>query len=272
MTHTPSYLRPFLENQRTVFNLPFSDQPFGCFIAPFSSPDVDKIYRNKNVEAEKQISFFNYLDTKTILTREHVRDNWTNMVLIDGSVSGNTPTGASIFLNRYVGNIAIEAECIDIENAKPLKYIQLQNDYHVKTNIDPDVAQLIDIDEKYVNYNPALIVLLDQIIFYHIYNFFISHYPRYVPSYGAYSWDKDPYEDFADTQGRKNMELFKELYELYGEMKNENYDNIYRTVDILKELLVDKQFSDNKEQLVGEINGLFDEVNRELLYKKYNML
>ena len=121
---TPSYLTPFLRKTNSVFNLPFSNKPYGCFFPPHSesSESYDRWpIKPKKIELE---SYFNYLNNKTWLTVEFVKNNWNNIILVDSSAVQSI-SGVSIFLNRYIGNLPMEGDCYIINGAKPLKFIQL---------------------------------------------------------------------------------------------------------------------------------------------------
>lgn len=100
---TLSYLRPLLEKHRTVYNFAFSNKPFGCISYPYAEATngLDTYY---TPTAYNMYSYFDYLDKKTILTRDYVRYNWNKIVLVDSS-SGQSVHGVSIFFNRYIENI-----------------------------------------------------------------------------------------------------------------------------------------------------------------------
>ena len=79
---TPSYLKPFLEtiqNERKIYNFASSNKPFGCFAPPFSVPLSDPSYKSVYTPTQPQLeSYFNYLNTKTALTKDFIKKNWRN--------------------------------------------------------------------------------------------------------------------------------------------------------------------------------------------------
>jgi len=83
---TPSYLQPFLEAHRVTYNLPFSNKPFGCFVPPYSDSVQDEEFKKIFTPNRDDLShYFNYLNKKTILTKDFVLANWNKIVLIDSS-------------------------------------------------------------------------------------------------------------------------------------------------------------------------------------------
>ena len=104
---TPSYLKPFLETlNRKVYNLPSSGKPYGCFYPPHASPIHDEIaYKHSVPKKEDEAFFFNYLNTKTMLTKDVIKKNWNNIILIDTS-SLQAIHGFSIFFIIYIGRFA----------------------------------------------------------------------------------------------------------------------------------------------------------------------
>lgn len=229
---TPSYLLPFLEKDRYVVNFAFSGKPFGCFYPPHflesdNYQDADVFY---TPSLENLNNYFDWLDTNTILTKDFVRRNWNNLVLVDSS-TGQSITGVSLFFNRYVENIKQSGKndviCKDVFNARPLQFIQLKEGHYKTINVNPQLSLDYfgnDQSRFLVNFNSRLIILIGTIIFYHRSLFMIYEaYPRIVPSYSIYSWDEPPILLKHGTKSLKKLRSLLRIYTLvYSEGVNEN--------------------------------------------------
>ena len=136
---TPAYLRPFLEPYRKVYNFAFSSWPYGCYWTPNGKiqkrTEMNELLKD-TVDPDKANKYFEYLDKNSPLTRDFLRQKWFKVVLVDWS-SGRSISGASIFFNRYVGNIPMTNECEDIEGAKPMFFISLAGMSYRLTNTEP---------------------------------------------------------------------------------------------------------------------------------------
>ena len=211
---TPSYLGPILEYHRKIYHMAWSDKPLDCFkidyklhkIIPNKEYDrfeitwSDKTYTKNGTKKaklkEKLGAYFNYLNTKTFLTREFVKENWNNIICIDTS-SGTTINGLSIFLNRYIGNIRINAKCWNIKGAVPIKFINLLFTY------------------PYF-YIPQLVSYTNNVIFHHIDDYTLSYYKRFVPWYTIMDW-MTPLPEYKEEDDER-----MKVARLYGYLKNGN--------------------------------------------------
>lgn len=243
---TPSYLQPFFESHRTTYILPFSNKPFGCFEPPYSNP-VEEESSQKFFTPDKEdlLHYFNYLDKKTILTKDFVLKNWNKIVLVDSS-SGASIMGVSIFFNRYVGNITDtvkgEIDCTHIIGSKPMQFIRLLGGYHKVFNIDPVNAKQImpsDSQTHYViNYRSDLIIYLGEIDYVHR-DLFMLHdaYPRLVPFYSVRSFGTDPDKVEAgwEDKGIANIEILRDLLKIYKTIKT-NHKIASKDLSKIKEI------------------------------------
>jgi len=239
--NTPSYLAPLLEDKRKIYHLAFTGKPFGCFVPPYatlltlnnnsSQKDTKSIYHSLHsvfTPTRKQLhNYFNYLNTKTELTKEFIRDNWHNLVLIDSSV-GQSIHGVSIFFNRYAGFIRDtdeEINCANIVGSKPLKFIRLATNLSPTTNLNPIVVKsMFPVRENnhlvVYNYRPDLILYLGMTLFYHEYDFMISEdYPRLVPEYYIHNWDKPLVPDPGHSRAFDNLLKLRSMKMIYEQLK-----------------------------------------------------
>lgn len=303
---TPSYLTPFLEKKRQLFNLPFSSKPFGCFFPPYSAP-LEQIHPVWIPPFERMNDYFEYLDNKTILTRKLIKDNWHKIILIDSS-SGQSIHGASIFFNRYIGNISsstnelsngsfyqnlfskdIESlhplDCTKIDGIQPLQFIELTSGIYRKTNIEPDVAKKYFSGFSDVrNYHPKLIIYIGFSIFYHREKFLIEEaYPRFVPEYFWRNWNLPPPQ--PDLKGIEAIDKLRKILDFYLMIKKnqsnhdtmldttkllENHDDILKTNLSENHLKLWENFDFQSKNLINDLNNFFDEINFEMLTKKYH--
>ncbi len=225
---TPSYLKPFLETNRKIFNLAISNKPFGCFHPPYSIP-IDEPWIKVYVPTKQQLSYyFDYLDTNTMLTREFVKKNWTNIVLVDSS-SGQSIQGTSIFLNRYIGNIRDERDivCHNISGSQPLKFINLSYPYS-HLNLDPEIVSKFYSEDKswfIRNYIPELIICLGSTIFYHKELFMLyDSYPRIVAEYPILFWSPEFQASKLENdfiEGNENILKLRQMLDIYIKTKND---------------------------------------------------
>lgn len=243
---TPSYLRPFLEDEgRTIFNLPFSNKPYHCFMSPHGNPhytqaqldnlDTDELNlynsllptdytllpREDSRIPPFESRYFEYLNKNTILTKKFVKKNWHNLVLIDTS-NGTGISGVSIFLNRYVNKIKRSQDCADIEGSDPLRFIRLSGAIEPSTNILPQYSKMLKNSANFsaINYNPALIILIDLVVFGSVTDFtIIEKYPRYVPEYSIVDWDNPPYDDNYEENYSDGLKLLITLKKMLREHK-----------------------------------------------------
>lgn len=80
---TPSYLSFFFNNKK-YFILPMSNKAFGTFVPPYGEFDDDCVSKILlNPTKKDLLSYFDYLDKNTILTRKFVKEKWNNIILID---------------------------------------------------------------------------------------------------------------------------------------------------------------------------------------------
>ena len=228
---TPSYLQPFLEFLRTTYILPFSNKPFGCFVPPYSDHVKEKSFREVFTPRSEDdlLHYFNYLDKKTILTKEFVSKNWNKIVLIDSS-NGASIMGVSIFFNRYVGNITDVVkgviDCTYVTGSKPMQFIRLLGGHHKVFNMDPASVKQIMLDDPLkhyvINYRSDLIIYLGEIKYIHRDLFMINDaYPRLVPFYSVLSFgiDPDKVEVGWGDDGVANIEILRDLFKIYKTIK-----------------------------------------------------
>jgi len=253
---TPSYLTFFLDKHKH-FILPMSNKPFGIIVPPFSeipnkiNCDIRKIFIPTK---EQLLNYFEYLNTKTILTKKFVKDNWSKIILIDTS-SGASIHGVSIFFNLYVGNLQIKTDknCddknrVDIKNydkAEPLQFINLMSGYVKSFNIDPNI-----IKKKYGtdirNFNPKLIIQIACKTFFHIELFTIYElFPRIADEYNIKLWHKEP-----TTKLSKQIKRIKRIFTILSrglkkkkltKKENEEY------MEIIKDLTKKNVYIDNRK-------------------------
>ena len=267
---TPSYLMPFLKAKRSTHFMAFSDKPFGSFFPPYGLhiPDADYVF---TPSYDQLNAYFDYLDKKTILTREFIKDNWAKIVLVDSSLGGSIH-GVSIFFNRYIGNIKQTGNIITTSNiagAKPLRFISLTESNHIVFNLDPYYVEANYPRDKInylVNYIPKLIIYVGHTLFYHRSDFMIkSAYPRIVPFYDITSWDQplDKYISSSYDEAVANLNKLGIMLDLYSQVKSNNVamDNI---ANLLKSLKPSYSY-DNLDKL-----GLFfNRLNLKMLRKKH---
>lgn len=243
---TPSYLAPFLKQERKVEHLAFSNKPFGCLNPPYAYPSKDKSFNDVFTPTAKNLElYFTYLDVNTNLTRKFVKDNWNQIVLVDSS-SGSSIHGVSIFFNRYVGNIKDEdknkIDCTNIDESQPLQFIQLVNGYSKSLNLAPESAEKFYPDKKgwtIRNYNPELIIHIGASIFYHKDLFMLyDAYPRILPFYSVRVWDVAPnlYPDPSLPEGLANIQKLEKLLKIYSQTKKSAKENYFTNEQIWKEI------------------------------------
>lgn len=276
---TPAYLRPMIEPYRKLFNLPFTGKPYGCVNPRSGRPDSLGGFMPTEEQCQ---SYFNYLDTKTILTKEFVKSNWYKIILVDWS-KGTSISGVSIFFNRYVGNINSSAICQDFGKAQPMLFISLANGNF--TNIDPVLFEKHFIRNDTFNYNPTLIILLKTIKFYHSSYFLESEFPRFVPNYFPGMWITcpDPYEEtnmMEYSEGLLELQKLTELFRLYIDypLNDVSLLKLSEIVISIPNLTTDeislvnsiKNNSHNLKMLRYNLNELFDRINEKMLIKKYH--
>ena len=240
---TPSYVTPFINKYRTTFNLPMSNKPFGCFWPKYADPEDSITVNQKHAiegavfvpTVDKLNAYFTYLDTKTILTKQFVRQHWNDIILVDSS-SGQSIHGVSIFFNRYIGNIIEDKpiECTNIIGANPLKFIGLVDVVGGYVNLCPASAKKFAPD--YSTYRPDLIIYLGSVVYMHRYIFMITeNFARFVPSYFWKWWNIDPNEvvfDGVDTlkAGAANIKLLDELISVYAVIIKGGTDRVDRSI------------------------------------------
>ena len=271
---TPSYLTPFLELKRRVYNLAFSNKPFGCFFPPYADPAY-QFSKEGTVYVPFRTNlnaYFEYLNSKTFLTKAFVKENWHRIVLVDSS-SGSSIHGVSIFFNRYVENILRDEniiECVNIKNSKPLKFIQLSSGYYVALNLTPTKAETIlpnkdfrQVKYRPVNYRPDLIIHLGMSVFLYREAFMIyDAYPRIVPFYSVNIWDVDPNTIGNTEKGLENIKKLGDLLKIYVQIK-QNDSPVSK--DILKELdMIEPKISKDYDLI-----EFLDDINLEVLFEKY---
>lgn len=248
---TPSYLKPYFKfKNKTVFNFSASSKPYGCACNPADPENlINSVeYDEVTIPTIEQVNnYFNYLDTKTKLTKKYVEKNWNKIVLIDSS-SGMSICGISIFFNKYVGNIDIEKKCKNYEDAKPLLFIRLG--IGANTNIKPSIIKNY-YEKNNINYDPKLIILLGTIHFFYKNQFMINEiYHRYVPEYSVDRWNSDP-----------EKYISKKEYD----MAKQNLKNISRLLELL---LVYKTNLDHSREILNLLNTMnFTETHTTYLKK-----
>jgi hypothetical protein len=171
----------------------------------YSAPSLENLSR-----------YFDYLNTRTILTRDYVRENWSKIVLVDSS-SGASISGVLIFLNRYIGNIKPEPNaiaCSNIKGSQPLQFIRLVGMYTRSVNLEPEIA-LKMFSKQYnryvVNFRPDLIVHIGDAIFLSRDAFMIyDEYPY---------WDIPPDEvcNPSFTRGLQNIKDLHSIQNIYAD-------------------------------------------------------
>jgi hypothetical protein len=213
---TPSYLEMFLRDHRKITNLPSSNKPFGCFWAPYGTPDPHATCDSKRVwtpTRSRMDAFFVYLDTHLKLPSKYLQDHWADMVLIDTS-TGQSIHGVSIMLNHYVGNISTRddecgvVDCADITGAKPLRFINLFQNMPLY-NLDPTIATKY---VKHCNFLPSLIIPIQTVAFLYKTSFVIFEwFPRRVPFYSIARNGEDLH-DTHDTHDRIKYKRLRKKY------------------------------------------------------------
>ena len=263
---TPSYLLPFLEKQRRVFNLPLSNKPFGCFYPPiyknYKELGLKDIY---NPPRENLIAYFTYLNNHTSLTREFVKENWLRIVLVDSS-QGTSIVGVAIFLNRYIGNIAMEDDVVDctrVDGVKPLQFVNLV-DGRFKTATIP-MDRIRDYDGVIDNMYPFdFVILIGSSCFYHrVYFLIYESYPRFVEFYSYRRWNKPP---VIDKEGVIALHTLDNMLTVYTKInKSDAFSELY-----LEVLQCCKPVYDG-DSSVEAANEFFDGVNLYMLSLKYSI-
>ena len=278
---SPAYLKPFLENERKIFNLPFSARPFSC-VKPLTGETVDRS-SSLDPTLDETKSYFKNLEN-TFLTRKFVKDNWVNIVLIDYS-KGQSITGASIFFNRYVGNIPLHAPCHHISGAQPIQFINISSKEYIFTNIDPFLANILlkNKGKAIYNFNPDLIILLATVEFYSVGEFLFSQYPRFVPSYYPFEWNENPFSEEMKqryAEGYKTLEILEKLLRLFWLFAKDTLsgDQLMELLDILNSLpklrkkeqtlLGSISTDESDEEIKEKLTRLFKIINMRLLLAK----
>jgi hypothetical protein len=270
---TPSYLKPYLEHRKkTVYNLSISNKPFSCIYYENNTTDTndttdDVDYLNYFMPSVKnQKAYFNYLNTKTLLTKEYVKKNWNNIVLIDSS-SGASISGVSIFFNRYVENIPIKNKCKDMgDSVKPLKFIRLVENFSM-TNVDPVVHKQYFNSYNH-NYDPKIIILISHCNFLFREIFMIcEEYDRYLPFYSHQNWHTSPENYIEKNEYNRSIDNFEKIKKILNLLDNykkneENNNNITEFINFLKTMSYTKKHAN----LVKKIN------NRHSLKKFLNLI
>lgn len=276
---TPSYLKPYFKyKNRIVFNFSASGKPYGCTCNPANPENNDnniEMVEKYYVPTTKQVNdYFNYLDTKTKLTRSYVKENWNKIVLIDSS-SGMSICGTSILFNKYVGNIDIEKKCKDYENAKPLLFVRLG--YGEYTNINPKVIKNY-YDVFVINYDPKLIIILGTVDFLYREFFMINEvFHRYVPNYDKNKWNLEP-DSYIDREefdkAQRNLKKISKLLEFLDTYKT-NLDHANKIFKIIKQMTfmdVHKKYLKkmNKEFTIEKLEFFLGMVNENFTVIKYS--
>ena len=222
---TPSYLSFFL-NKHKYFLLPMSSKPFGLISSFGEIPkNINCNIKKKYIPTKEQLlTYFEYLNTKTILTKKFVKDNWYNIILIDSS-SGSSIHGVSIFLNIYVGNLQIKndnkcEDIVDIKNydtAKPLQFINLMDGYSKSFNLEPNIIKNY-YNGGIINFNPKLIIQIASKFFFHKELFIIYElFPRITAEYYKELWNKDP-----ETKLSKQIIKIKKIFAILSKGLKKN--------------------------------------------------
>lgn len=275
---TPSYLKPILELEREVHNLPLSGQAMGCFEQNTGKP-VDIIDKfNILIPTQDQINgFFRFLD-QSEMNKKFWIDHWENVVLIDRSM-GKSIMGASNLINRYVGNIDDRNDCWNIKGAKPIKFINLTD--NPKLNFSNKATNEIS-HKNIINYNPNLIIYLGTVQFQSIDKFMIEEaYPRYVPEYIPVFWTSPPYSPNYKTEyrdGLRNIDLIKKIviyYKKYKEnctvLDNNSIKTLLKFRDLVlglqnldkhtKKRLKSLNITNNKTKICNRLAELFTDID-----------
>lgn len=220
---TPSYLEPLLNRYRETHHFAFSNKAFGCLFPPYATKP-----KGLNVDVytpthQNLYSYFNYLDTKTKLSRDFIKQHWHKIVLVDSSW-GQSIHGVSIFFNRYINNIKDDdpVKCINLKGAKPLKFFQLVSYLGNTANLTPDTAKEIYPDKSTYtfNYRPDLIAYIGRSIFLHIgYFLFEEAYPRIVPFYSVTNWNQPPIETRNQDILQDNFKKLNLMMDTYTHLK-----------------------------------------------------
>lgn len=283
---TPSYITPFIESKRKIYNLAFSNKPYGCLYPPHSLPAINDMNKEDAEKwtnlfvplIEQENYYFDYLNTNTFLTREFMKENWTKIILIDSS-SGSSISGVSIFFNRYIGNIKQDQKCENLEHAIPLKFIQLisygRNDN--TTNIKPQISEKF-MDWHNRNYDPKIIIYMGFVCFYHKDEFIYEYYPRMIPFYSKSSWRNNP---ILLKKGITIINTLRKLYKIHINIMTK--DGPLSAVQITVLLKIIKRMPTNeltlKEKKLNKkvidtshikyYKKLFNTIGDKLLHKKY---
>ena len=267
---TPSYLKPFLEPFRKVHNLPLSNKVYGCFDPPYGLPEDDELFTPKFNLQEK---YFNYLNTKTELTKKYVKENWHKLILIDSS-SGQSIHGVSIFLNRYIGNIKPDVKCVDINGANPIFFINLQGNKSKMLNVDGNILKKYNYGFSIRNFNPRLIILIGEIDFLHEYFVKINEdYPRYVPFLDIRYRFK--YEDpVYKKEGLDVIKIFKSFVKLFYKYQKSNNNDLVKLLKLIKQYPADEKYEHmirsltDKNVTVKKLEQLFNTIDIHILTQK----
>lgn len=292
---TPSYLYPFLKQyENTVFIFNFSNKPY--LLVDYPNGDLRGLDCIDNNDEQNRVIkdrerfmsdnsevihdatltekyYFEYLDTKTILTRQYIKDNWNEIILIDHS-AGQSISGVSVFFNRYVGNIT--GKICNIKKCIPMKFINLRNRNSV--NINPELYKsAFEVMHKnvYANYNPKLIIVLGNIIFFHYYDFLVyESFPRVTCDYPASVWKNPP---FFYKEGLVVIDTFhiiaKSIYQFTS--SNESNDDITEKLfEMVNRLHFAKEYLSKYNTLSKKesLDKLFRKINNDVLIAKYDNL
>ena len=276
---TPSYISPFIEKHRKTFHFAFSNKPFGCTFPPYSDFSENSELNSKinlydvvTPTITNLNAYFDYLNVNTEMTKEFIKNNWDNIVLVDSS-SGQSIHGVSIFFNRYVGNIKQKNNIINCDNivgSRPLQFIQLEGGYYKKTNLNPDVAKKYYPSRWVHNYRPDLIICIGESIFYHISFFMIADaYPRVVPFYSVNRWNISPLDVNNENYDMaiSNIKTLKLLLKIYKSVKNNKKSNSEKGDKILK--IISKIKPKYNHKNVNQLNDFFDNINLAILRDKW---
>lgn len=264
---TASYLGMFLENERKYFNLPFSNKPFGCFNIYHAEPIKDCKLKEIYTPTYKNLKhYFKYLDTKTWLTRKYVKQNWNSLILVDSS-SGTSIHGLSIFLNLYAGNIKIkkdeicklDIDCVNIENARPLQFINLYPKIKLFNRNSELTKQIFRKNEWNTNFHPDLIIPIGIAEFMYSDAFkLIEMFPRFVPIYHIKIWNKDP--EYGNQEFLKIKKLFIYLLKIYKNINTINKKEQNKGLALIKKITKIKAKDNLKDSL--------DNLNMIVLFNK----
>ena len=232
---TPSYLKFFLKNKRKIVNIPASAKPFGCVLYKDTTCETNNLYVPT---LEELNGYFRYLSEDTILTKDFMKKNWENIILVDTS-SGDSIHGMSLLFNLYVDNVKIIKDnecnidilCNHIDNAKPLKFINLGNGF--------------------LNKNPSLINEIKHIYFAYK-QFFIIHeaFPRFVPEYYKNNWINKPVFNY-DSKYKKIKKLYRRLLKTKD---NSLFIKLSKNIEN-KEMFLTDNYKDTLHNLIEIINN-----------------